>query len=263
MFDMAGNRLWGQAGVPVSSGSSSTSASVGLPTGNVGQSVWMWDENRTGTHDIFAQKLDSAGTRCWDSTGVWVGTTDTADGYPFSATVDGRGGAIVGWPLHRSGLNWDIYAQHVDSARHLCWNDTGLAVCQDSYRQEWTPANVTDGDGGAILSWHDDRGIYAQRVADGSGIAETPNDEVRATKSGPTVVRGVLMLTELGTRSELPERNSVMTLAALLDVSGRKVLELHPGANDVRALAPGVYFVRQSPGVKRDAPDVAKVIITQ
>ena len=40
-------------------------------------------------------------------------------------------------------------------------------------------------------------------------------------------------------------------------------MELHPGANDVRALAPGVYFVRQSLGVKRDAPEVNKVIITQ
>ncbi len=29
----------------------------------------------------------------------------------------------------------------------------------------------------------------------------------------------------------------------LLDVSGRKVLALHSGANDVRRLSPGVYFV--------------------
>jgi len=30
----------------------------------------------------------------------------------------------------------------------------------------------------------------------------------------------------------------------LLDISGRKVLDLHPGANDVSGLCPGVYFVR-------------------
>jgi hypothetical protein len=29
-----------------------------------------------------------------------------------------------------------------------------------------------------------------------------------------------------------------------LDVSGRKVLDLQPGANDVGYLAPGVYFIR-------------------
>jgi hypothetical protein len=29
----------------------------------------------------------------------------------------------------------------------------------------------------------------------------------------------------------------------LLDISGRKVLDLRPGANNVGRLAPGVYFV--------------------
>jgi hypothetical protein len=33
--------------------------------------------------------------------------------------------------------------------------------------------------------------------------------------------------------------------AGLLDISGRKVLNLHPGANDVSRLGPGVYFVRE------------------
>jgi hypothetical protein len=30
----------------------------------------------------------------------------------------------------------------------------------------------------------------------------------------------------------------------LLDITGRKVMELQPGDNDVSRLAPGVYFVR-------------------
>jgi hypothetical protein len=54
---------------------------------------------------------------------------------------------------------------------------------------------------------------------------------------GGMVVRGVLLL---------PEATSRIPQAALLDISGRKVLELKPGANDVRGLAPGVYFVREA-----------------
>jgi len=34
----------------------------------------------------------------------------------------------------------------------------------------------------------------------------------------------------------------------LLDVSGRAVGRLHRGANDLRSLAPGVYFLRLEPG---------------
>ena len=72
----------------------------------------------------------------------------------------------------------------------------------------------------------------------------------------PTVVRGVLYM---------PQASSVMRGAScvLLDISGRKVLDLKPGANDVRALAPGVYFVRQASGVERDASSVTKVVVTR
>ncbi|MBN2466270.1 hypothetical protein JXD38_11670, partial [candidate division WOR-3 bacterium] len=51
--------------------------------------------------------------------------------------------------------------------------------------------------------------------------------------------------------------------AVLLDAVGRKVMDLVPGANDVRMLVPGVYFVRQASGVEREASSVTKVIVTR
>ncbi len=67
------------------------------------------------------------------------------------------------------------------------------------------------------------------------GIEEEPGAEVRRVERGATVVRGVLFLAG---------RPSPGT-SCLLDVSGRKVLGLKPGANDVSGLAPGVYFLSQ------------------
>jgi hypothetical protein len=49
----------------------------------------------------------------------------------------------------------------------------------------------------------------------------------------------------------------------LLNATGRKVTGLVPGPNDVRHLAPGVYFVRQASGVERPASSVHKVVITR
>jgi hypothetical protein len=49
----------------------------------------------------------------------------------------------------------------------------------------------------------------------------------------------------------------------LLDISGRKVLDLSPGPNDVRALAPGIYFVRETSGMGRTASSVRKVVLTR
>jgi hypothetical protein len=60
--------------------------------------------------------------------------------------------------------------------------------------------------------------------------------------------------------------SSVMRGASsvLLDISGRKVIDLRPGANDVRALAPGVYFVHEG-GVRSEegGAGISKVVVTK
>jgi len=89
----------------------------------------------------------------------------------------------------------------------------------------------------------------------GSAIEETRNDETRAMGRSATVVRGVLFLR--GATSLKPQA------ASLLDISGRKALDLYPGANDVSRLTPGVYFVRQASGAGREASSVTKVVVTR
>jgi len=71
-----------------------------------------------------------------------------------------------------------------------------------------------------------------------------------------TIVRGVLFLV-----GDCP-RTGTVPKAALLDISGRKVLDLRSGANDVRHLAPGVYFVRgPKTGDGRPRFETRKVIL--
>jgi len=91
----------------------------------------------------------------------------------------------------------------------------------------------------------------------GEGVEETPNAEVRTTNTGPTVVKGVLRL-------EVDSRQQTVDRAELLDVSGRRVTDLRPGPNDVRALAPGVYFIRR-PVTEDGRPgaSVRKVLLTK
>ena len=84
-----------------------------------------------------------------------------------------------------------------------------------------------------------------------TGVAEPKQVESVRTRKGATVVRGVLMIGDRGQKTG--------DRAELLDVSGRKVMDLKPGANDVRALAPGVYFVREA---QAQAQAVRKVVLT-
>jgi hypothetical protein len=74
-----------------------------------------------------------------------------------------------------------------------------------------------------------------------AGIEELTNDDLRLTNAQPTIVRGVLFLPEaIGEKRE--------ARGELLDITGRKVLDLMPGRNDVGQVAPGVYFVEASAG---------------
>jgi len=84
---------------------------------------------------------------------------------------DGAGGAIVAWTDYRSGSSPDIYAQRIDFWGDTLWTPDGVLASADPNGQA-LPAAVTDGAGGAIIVWEDDRNgardIFGQRV-DSSG----------------------------------------------------------------------------------------------
>jgi hypothetical protein len=86
------------------------------------------------------------------------------------------------------------------------------------------------------------------------GVAESHKPPASSRGLGASIVRGVLF--PPGDRGLGTGDRSV-----LMDVSGRRVMNLRPGANDVRALAPGVYFVREV-HAQAQAQAVRKVIIT-
>ena len=84
-------------------------------------------------------------------------------------------------------------------------------------------------------------------TANATGIEERPEGGRRKAKPLlPTVVGGVLNLTSAF---------SVLTSDfVLMDACGREVMELRPGLNDVSAIAPGVYFVKDEGGRLKDEP---------
>jgi hypothetical protein len=82
--------------------------------------------------------------------------------------------------------------------------------------------------------------LYLIKMAPDSvtGIEGSHKLQAANCKLEPTIVSGVL---NLGVDS----RQNTEYRAELLDAAGRRVVELHAGANDVSGLAPGVYFIRE------------------
>jgi hypothetical protein len=160
-------------------------------------------------------------------------------------------------------VEWLYHVYYTSSSDHgVSWSDLELVDGDTTLGSDY-PDIGADSAGHAYVVWpHGEAGQPRIWFATNNPLAVADQPVLKSTSARPsaTVVRGMLVLIGLGTRSELPERNSVMSRAALLDISGRKVMNLRPGPNDVRALAPGVYFVRTA---QAQAQAVRKVIITK
>ncbi len=124
-----------------------------------------WDDTRSGQGDIYAQRIDSQGHVVWQTNGVPICTTSGDQRTPH-LVPDGGGGAIIAW-VDRSGGDYDIYAQRVDANGSIRWDTNGVAICTTATDQSHLQL-ISDGAGGAIITWQDQRGgdydIYAQRV---------------------------------------------------------------------------------------------------
>ncbi|MBA7542841.1 hypothetical protein ES705_35165 [subsurface metagenome] len=152
-----------------------------------GGAIITWKDYRNGlNNDIYAQRVNSNGVVQWTTNGV---TICLASSEQLEAQIcsDGGGGAIITWQDHRSGSNYDVYAQQINSLGVVQWTANGVKICTASGSQG-EPQISSDGGGGAIITWYDNRGadtdIYAQRVNSDGVVQWTANGTTICTASG-------------------------------------------------------------------------------
>ncbi|HSG28619.1 MAG TPA: FlgD immunoglobulin-like domain containing protein, partial [Candidatus Krumholzibacterium sp.] len=134
-----------------------------------GGAILVWNDDRNGDNDIFAQRIDADGTLLWASGGLAVCQASGDQDYP-TAAVDGSGGAFIVWRDSRGG-DIDIYVQRVDAGGNILLDTDGAGIVRGPADQR-CPRIVKDGGGGAVIAWVDESGgdcdIYAL-VIDGTG----------------------------------------------------------------------------------------------
>ncbi|UCD19688.1 MAG: T9SS type A sorting domain-containing protein [candidate division WOR-3 bacterium] len=169
---LIGDTLWREDGEAVCVAAGNQRSPQIIPDGPGGALI-AWEDQRAGNSDIYGQKIDQNGLSQWMADGVALSTAAGAQIAPRIAP-DGSGGAIVVWEDRRAGgNNRDIYAQRVGAAGNALWTANGVAICANASAQQY-PEIVSDGLGGAIITWQDrrnggnNRDIYAQRI-DSSG----------------------------------------------------------------------------------------------
>jgi hypothetical protein len=185
-IDASGAIKWTAKGVPICQTAFDAYYPTIVADGNSG-AIISWVDLRNGNFDIYTQMVDSTGSVQWTGNGIAICTAANQQYYP-EITTDGAGGAIITWYDYRFG-NSDVYAQRIDSIGAIKWTADGVVICNAAGADD--PDIVSDGVGGAIITWKDVRSgnfnIYAQRVdaigniqwaANGRNVCTSIQDQV-------------------------------------------------------------------------------------
>lgn len=170
-----GRLIWAENCVPICQSPGDQYDPWPTADDNGGMFVAWWDTSQ-GRWDIRAQRVSEDGGRMWGDDGVRVCTANGNRGEP-RAISDGSGGVFIVWVDYREDdgtlRNGDIYAQHLDPQGKPLWSADGMAICA-LYGNQQLPMGISDGEGGIIVTWWDERDIYADIYAqrlDGEGNA--------------------------------------------------------------------------------------------
>ncbi len=178
-----------------------------------------------------------------------IGTYELGEEFGSVAPTTDGGFLCGGWHYpHPNDIN--IWLVRFNSAGDTLWTasygtDSGYDYCYSAQevssggyvlcgRTDWQTAGRYD--------------ICLLRTEAGTGKQEERPGEIQTPPWSSTIVSHTLNLPFASCNLQLP--------IALLDATGRKVLDLLPGPNDVSGLSPGVYFFRLG-------PDVIRVVVTR
>jgi predicted lipoprotein with Yx(FWY)xxD motif len=178
-INASGAVQWSADGVPISSAALDQINPTIISDGS-GGAIITWMDYRSGNYDIYARKINSSGVVQWTTNGVAISTAINDQNTP-TIVSDGSGGAIITWVDYHGGVYSDIYAQRINASGVVLWSVDGVPISTAAYDQA-DPTIVSDGSGGAIVTWTDARSgiradIYAQRI-NGSGVVQWLSDGV-------------------------------------------------------------------------------------
>lgn len=150
-----------------------------------------WFDNRAGNYDIYSQRIAAAGAVVWTTNGVAT-CTAASDQLTPDICVDGANGVIITWTDFRSTTDFNIYGQRVGPSGAIVWVVDGVVLNNNVAYAQLDPKIVSDGLGGAIVSWSDYRtgttaDIYAQRVNSTGAVQWTATGVIICTATGDQI----------------------------------------------------------------------------
>jgi hypothetical protein len=173
-----GTTVWITDGVGVRTavGALTAGLNVQVLSDTLGGAFVTWDDNRSGSAQIYASRVIAAGFIApgWTPDGEGIRTLPAGAGDLPMMVSNGATGAIIAWQDSRSGSG-DLYAQELLAGGSTGWTSQGVPVRAGLGGEAIRQQMIAGESGGAVLTWQDDRagkeGIYAQRIAPDGSVA--------------------------------------------------------------------------------------------
>lgn len=158
-----------------------------IETDGSGGAVIVWQDKRNALdYNIYAQRVDATGATIWFSNGVLVCNSTGTQSNP-KIEPDGSGGVIIAWQDKRNGLDYNVYAQRLNSAGAIQWATNGVAICTSAGSQSAVDM-TSEGVGGAVIVWKDQRiasyEIYTQKIDLAGAVQWTVNGILISNAAG-------------------------------------------------------------------------------
>ncbi|MCX6163006.1 MAG: T9SS type A sorting domain-containing protein [Ignavibacteriae bacterium] len=192
-INTSGAGLWTANGVSVCNQAAAQLGPKLINDGSGGAFI-TWYDKRAGNYDIYTQRISTSGAPVYTTNGVATCTMATDQLKPDICS-DGAGGVIITWTDYRSTNDYNIYAQRQGPALAIVWTVDGVVMNNNVAYNQYDPKIVSDGMGGAIISWTDNRtgvapgtaDIYAQRVNSTGAVQWTATGIIICTASGDQI----------------------------------------------------------------------------
>lgn len=171
-IDSAGRMLWQRNGISVVQAPYNQNFPQLCSDGEGGVFIaWEDDRSLVQTH-VYVQRYNKDGIALWDSNGV---KAEDNGGLFIRLDTDDKGGVVIAW-----STVYNVRVQRLDSIGHRMWGDSGIVMMD--FKSSIPPGDVavvSDGRGGAIVSWisprSDTASTWAQRIDSSGKVRWTTN----------------------------------------------------------------------------------------
>lgn len=229
-IDSSGNVLWGTNGLLVCN-RVTNQKNPKIVSDDAGGAIIVWEDSASFYFDVYAQRISAAGIVQWLANGVSICNAPNQQQNP-TLDIDGLGGAILTWQDKRSNVDYDIYAQKINSSGVVGWTANGIIVC-NAVNTQSNPRIEPDGTNGAIIGWVDKRNainydIYSQRI-NSAGVEQwTSNGNIVCGAANNQSALDMKYLGATGTIFSWKDDRTLTThiFTQILDLSGAIVLPI-------------------------------------